>query len=205
LIAEDNEPTRRRVIEEISSDISEIEFLQAATFEEAEKLIREAHADGIEIRVAILDSQMPRAGALVISMDLCNIVSAKFPDVLVIHCTAFAGDPTVEKHVQERHSARRVHEFFPKTGNWIEALVSELVRDKVERELNSFFSVGRGVAHPMFRQRGATFDLADLTQDIARYWSRLPEETRARILNDFDVDESNPTRIVVSLGGRDGD
>jgi hypothetical protein len=57
----------------------------------------------------------------------------------------------------------------------------------------------------MFRQRGATFDLADLTQDIARYWSRLPEETRARILNDFDVDESNPTRIVVSLGGRDGD
>ncbi len=98
-----------------------------------------------------------------------------------------------------------MHEFFPKTGKWVDSVIAELLRDKVERGLDKCFSVGRGVAHPMFRRGGGTFELAELTQDIERYWKRLPPETRERILFDFDIDEGDPERVVVSLGGRDAD
>ncbi len=82
MIVEDDEPTRRRVADEIAAEISEIEFLLAGSFEDAEKQIQEALADGRDVHAAILDSQLPRGGRLLICMDLCDRVSAKFPSIL---------------------------------------------------------------------------------------------------------------------------
>ncbi len=196
-IVEDNEPTRTRLIEEIQEAIHDADVTAAATVEEAEAKIGQTGDEELPFDVAILDSQLPRAGILEINTTLCEAVSRRMPSTFVIHFTAFGEDQVFRRHMGSVHPRSS---FVRKEGHWDQEVIGKLVRNKVERQLEDVFLRGASTPAGRFRQGGGTFRLAALMSDIERYWNLLPEDTKHLVRRDFDVVEDGET-VTVSLGG----
>jgi CheY-like chemotaxis protein len=202
LVVEDDEPTRRRIREEVEASIPDAKIETAASFEEAQEWVRTALAEVNPFDVVILDIQLPKGGGLTMVTDeLCGPISAAFPQALVIHCTAYGENEVVRAHLEEAHWrwARRAA-LIVKHERWDKKLIQSMVDDRVKQGLSSFFSAARG--GPLLHRRGGgTFQLASLTSDIERFWHLLPQDTQEQILKNFDKTEKNG-HLMFTLGGK---
>ena len=202
LIVEDEEPTSRRLIQHVQSVIPDSDFAAASSVEEAEAMIQKCGLEGAPFDVVILDSQLPMGGKKEISTQICGLISRSMPEAFVIHFTAFSEDEVFRKHFDDMHvrSAGPRGFLLPKQSRWDHELVRQLVKFKLEQQLEKWFRERAGSAAGWFSRTGSTFGLADLMSDIQRYWRRLPEGTKQRIRLDFDISEYGDT-VTVRLGG----
>jgi hypothetical protein len=130
---------------------------------------------------------------------LCPLVSRTFRDAFVVHCSAYASDDILARHIREAHS-RWPSPIIPKGRDWDLELVRSLATDRVERKLVGFFQPDVGLPAGRSNRGGATRRLAQLISDIEQFWNLLPEDTRERVRRDFDVFRDGE-RVQVTLGG----
>jgi len=199
-IVEDNEPTSRRLASELKAEIPQAEVTTALTYEQAETEI-EVRRGGVVFDAVILDSKIPKGGIPQIVTDLCPLLHRVMPGTFVVHMTAYSDDPSFQDHFRDFHvrSSGPRGLLLPKEGSWDKTLINALVREKIERQLDRLMDYRQST----FRVRtdnDGTFRTAVLAGDIERHWHRLPDGTKDRIHEHFDVDETNGS-VTVSLGG----
>jgi CheY-like chemotaxis protein len=208
LFVEDEGPTREWACDLFRLAIPDVQITEAKSFEDAEAKIAACVVAAEGFDVIILDSQLPRAGEQTITMELCDLASKHFPDALFLHVTAYSEDPAVRKHLKERHlkggrDAPRAY-LVEKNTDWPEQLLARILGDSVENAMDAFFSRPRRSARSVQQRGSATLQLAGLMAEIERSWCYLPDETKARVREQFEVNEKT-IPVSVTLGSENAD
>lgn len=202
-LVEDEEPTRRRITNHLLRELPDAEVVCAGSVGEAQATIEELRQSGPAPDATILDSHLPRQETFTIDTTLCPLISRQFPASFVVHCTMYADNPEMARHIKNVHTASGGPRgcVIPKVEGWEDHLLREIASYRVKIQLESFLALGSSPGPSVSRQPGGTAQLGHLMADIRRLWRLLPAETKELVLDHFDVDDSQGD-VRVTVGGR---
>jgi len=200
---EDEEKTRRRITNYLLRELPDAEVVVAGSVREAEGKLNEIKDTGPPLDAAILDSHLPRQTTYVIDTTLCPLISRQFPSSFVVHCTRYAENPELAKHIRNAHTTAAGPRgcVVPKVEGWEDHLIREIAGYRVKTQLESFLGLGIAPGPSVSRQTGGTAQLGRLMADIRRLWRWLSADTKELVLDHFDVDDSRG-EVRVTVGGR---
>jgi|SRR5665213_2006036 len=130
---------------------------------------------------AILDFKLPDSPGG--GLTLCAVIRAVMPTAKIVHITAYAGDPDIQRHVEDVHleTFNSGHAIEKSSVDWMERVVERLQSfqhtDRVGAKLAGLFprDHNRGTSRDQFRRVSATGGsvtnrLLDLCADARIHW-----------------------------------
>jgi CheY-like chemotaxis protein len=209
LIVEDELNTLEELRELLQEEFPDVLIKTALTVNEGKDKIRDAIMRNRPFSIAILDFKVPldKGHNPEVDESLCEEISSRMPETLVIHITAFHEDQDVDRHISKYHTginAPRIGRTIQKNAYLPEKLLGEIKSYFIERQMDTL--VGPKAMVPARNLEsgrisgGLTQPLATLIRDIATYWSDLGDETKERVRGRFSVnDEQTPVRVSLRL------
>jgi len=204
LIVEDIRPTLDQLEKLLQEMIPATEVDGAETVDEARQMLVFRDREGETYDAAIVDFKLPMAPGENPEFDttICDMVSERMPDALIVHITAYEDQKIVADHIRERH-VRRPNLSMCLTKmevGWPDQLVgrlrSFLYSRAIRQELDDLFGTSdwangqRGPAAGKARRKPTAHDLPDMMVRIAQCWDVLETPLQDDVKRVFNVKES---------------
>lgn len=214
------------VVEDIESTLAELQTLLSEVFPNSRVDVAETTVQALDYveaaarskrpyHAAVVDFMLPHTAGERAEIDecICRSIRTMLPGTLIVHITAYAGDPIVLAHFRD---VDLVNPGIPSAVtisklevDWASQLLSKLKQYlygmQIEEQMDGLFRAdwgsttstrGRVGRDRVFRNGDVTHALANLDRDIVTHWDDLDNQLQARIQSVFHVDTSGrPIRI----------
>lgn len=217
LIVEDDPLTTEELKTLISEEIPNARVDTAITVEDGRHHIIRARESKSHYHAIILDFKLPekRGEHPEVDESLCHDIKDIMPEALVAHITAFQDDEVVSKHLEldhERRFGNRAIRLWKLDLDYADELMETLkpflYGQRVKEMIKNLFTpVEWNYSYTRKRHRylkglgtnaSMTFELADVTREIANCWHDLDEADKEHVRKIFSVKE-NDDEVIVSL------
>jgi CheY-like chemotaxis protein len=190
LVVEDEETTARALWHDLDIAFPASQITVAGTIQEGHDRLNEAFDNNRAYDVVILDFKLPEN----ISeqnpesdFSLAPAVKELFPDLFIIHVSAYRDDHVIKRFLRDREASRhKSRVFIAKERGWISRVIDEIARSmhnrRIRRQFDELFR--RRVSAPFGRigstregigrsDRARSLEVAALCDDAGEHWEAL--------------------------------